>query len=178
MAIDAEVHRFSTAEYERIVSSGVLGELRVELIDGLLIDVSPPGEPHARTIQQVMRLCAGRMDLLRVQMALAVADGWVPQPDVALLHPDPDPTRWPTTALLAVEVAVTSHALDQRKALAYSRAGVPRYWLIDLPREIVLEHTGPSQDGYELVSRLAGDDVLDAGVDGVETTTVAELLTL
>jgi hypothetical protein len=48
----------------------------------------------------------------------------------------------------------------------------------DPTREIVLEHTGPSRDGYELVSRLAGDDVLDAGVDGVETTTVAELLTL
>jgi hypothetical protein len=27
MAIDAHVHRFSTAEYERMVNSGVLGEL-------------------------------------------------------------------------------------------------------------------------------------------------------
>jgi Uma2 family endonuclease len=178
MAIDADVHRFSTAEYERMVNSGVLGELRVELIDGLLIDVSPPGEPHARTIQQVMRLCAGRMDLLRVQMSLSVADGWVPQPDVALLEPDPDPTRWPTTALLAVEVAVSSHALDRRKALAYSRASVPRYWLIDLPAGIVLDHSDPGPDGYAVVARLAGDDVLDAGVDGIYTTTVAELLTL
>jgi hypothetical protein len=32
--------------------------------------------------------------------------------------------------------------------------------------------------GYGVVRRLAGDDVLDAGVDGIGTTTVAELLTL
>ena len=111
-------------------------------------------------------------------MPLAVTDGWVPEPDVALVEPSPDPTRWPSTALLAVEIAVSSRALDRRKAPAYARAGVPTYWLIDLPREILLEHTEPGRGGYEVVSRLAGDDVLDAGVEGMRTTTVAELLTL
>jgi hypothetical protein len=55
---------------------------------------------------------------------------------------------------------------------------VPRYWLIDLPGKIVLDHTEPRPDGYAVVKRLAGDDVLDAGVDGIDLTTVAELLTL
>jgi Uma2 family endonuclease len=178
MAIDADVHRFSTAEFERMVNSGVLEDLRVELLDGLLIDKAVQGEPRVRVTQRLVRLFAARSELLRVQAPLAMTDGWVPEPDVALVEHSSDPTRWPTTALLAVEVSVSSRAIDRRKAFAYACGGIPRCWLIDLPGDIVLDHTEPGSDGYAIVRRLAGDDVLDAGVDGVETTTVAELLTL
>jgi Uma2 family endonuclease len=178
MAIDAHVHRFTNAEFERMANSGVLEDIRVELLDGLLIDMPAPGEPHSRAIRRLMQLFARRMDLLRVQMSLSVAEHWVPVPDVALVEHDPDPTRWPTTALLAVEVSVSSHALDRRKAVAYARGGVPRYWLVDLPAGIVLDYSEPGPDGYAVVTRLAGDDILDTGIDGIETTTVAELLTL
>jgi Uma2 family endonuclease len=176
MAIEEHVHRLSSAEYERMVDSGALADVRVELLDGLLVDMTPQGEPHWRVIQRLMQLCADRMDLLRVQVPLSVAEGWVPEPDIALAEHDPDPTRRPSTASLVAEVSVTSQAIDRRKALAYARAGVPRYWLVDLPAGVVVAHTEPSDDGYKVVTRLEGDDVLDAGVDGVETTTVAALL--
>jgi hypothetical protein len=42
----------------------------------------------------------------------------------------------------------------------------------------VLCHAEPTEDGYGVIARLAGEDVLDPGVDGVETTTVAELLAI
>jgi Uma2 family endonuclease len=122
--------------------------VRVELLDGLLVDMTPQGEVHARVIQRLMWLFNARRYVLRVQMPL-----------------------------LVVEVSVSSQAIDRRKALAYARAGVPRHWLVDLPAGVVLAHMEPSDDGYALVTRLEGDDVLDAGVDGVETTTVAALLT-
>jgi Uma2 family endonuclease len=178
MASDARVHRFTTAEFERMVETGALADLRVELLDGLLIDVPLPREPHVRVTQRLMRLFAPRIELLRVEAPLSIAEGWVPVPDVALVEHDPDPTRWPTTALLAVEVSLSTRAVDRRKAFGYARGGVGRYWLVDVPQEIVLDHTERSADGYEVVRRLAGDDVLDAGVDGIPPTTVAELLTL
>jgi hypothetical protein len=131
-----------------------------------------------RVTRRLMRLFAARMELLRARRPLSVTDGWVPEPDIALAQDDPDPTRWPATALLAVEVSVSSRAIDRRKAFAYARGGVPRYRLVDLPGEIILDHTEPGPDGYAVVKRLAGDDVLDAGVDRIDTTTVAELLTL
>jgi Uma2 family endonuclease len=177
MAIEEHVHRLSSAEYERMVESGALADVRVELLDGLLVDMTPQGEVHACVNQRLMWLCSARIELLRVQMPLSVAEGWMPEPDVALAEHDPDWTRRPSTALLVVEVSVSSQAIDRRKALAYARAGVPRYWLVDLPAGVVLAHTEPSDDAYALVTRLEGDDVLDAGVDGVETTTVAALLT-
>ena len=177
MAIEEHVHRLSSAEYERMVDSGALLNLRVELLDGLLVDMTAQGEPHWRVIQRLMVLCARRMDFLRVQAPLAVGEGWVPEPDIALAEHDPDPTRRPTTALFVAEVSVTSQAIDRRKALAYARAGVARYWLVDLPARVVFAHVEPGDDGYAVVTRLEGDDVLDAGVEGVETTTVAALLT-
>lgn len=110
-----------------MVETGALDGLRVELLDGLLVDMSPQGERHARVIQRLMRLFAGRLDLLRVQMPLSLADGWAPEPDVALAEAHEDPDRHPSTALLVVEVAVTSPALNSSKAALYERAGIPRY---------------------------------------------------
>jgi len=174
---DEAVHRLSTEEYERIVETGALADMRVELLDGLLVDMSPQDEPHARAILRLMRMCAARMDLLRVQLPLAVGEGWVPEPDVALVVHDVRPVR-PTTALFVAEVAVSSHARDVTKALVYARADIPVYWIVDLPAGIVRVHTEPGPDGYASVVAMSGDDVLDTGVDGVEPTTAAALLDL
>lgn len=177
-AADEDVHRLSTEEYERIVKTGALEEMRVELLDGLLVDMSPPYEPHVRAIRNLMIRFAVRADLLRVQMPLAVGDGWVPEPDVALVEHGPDPEVRPTTALFVAEVAGSSHARDVRKALVYARAGIPVCWFVDLPAGVVRVHTDPGLDGYGSVVHKSGDDVLDARVEGIEPTTVAALLAL
>jgi len=176
MVIDSPLHRLSSAEYRRMVDSGALDDSRVELLDGMLLDVTPQGERHARVIQRLMRLCAGRMDLLRVQMPLAVGEGSTLEPDLALAMPDSDPSRHPSTALLVVEVAATSQAQDRSKAPAYASAGVARYWLVDLVAEVVLDHSDPGPARYRLVREFGGDELLDPGVPGVPPTTVAELL--
>jgi len=161
-----------------MVDSGALEGLRVELLEGLLVDMSPQGEDHAFAIHQLMLLFARRLDVLRVQMPLGVAEGWVPEPDVAVAdYGDPGDPR-PTTALFVAEVAVSSQALDAIKAPVYARAGIPVYWIVDLPAGIVRVHTEPGPDGYASVVAMSGDDVLDTGVEGVEPTTVAALLKL
>lgn len=176
MALEERVHRLSTTEYRRMVESGALESLRVELLDGLLVDMSPQGERHARVVQRLMRLCAGRIELLRVQMPLSVADGWAPEPDIALAEASPDPDLHPATAMLVVEVSVTSLAEDRRKAAAYGGAGVPLYWIVDLAAGAVVEHTRPTDDGYAILQQLTGGDILDARVADVQSTTVAQLL--
>jgi Uma2 family endonuclease len=51
--------------------------------------------------------------------------------------------------LLVVEVAVSSHHVDCRaKAHLYARAGVPTYWLVDVPAQTVEVRTGPGAGGY------------------------------
>jgi Uma2 family endonuclease len=176
-AADEDVHRLSTEEYERIVKTGALEDLRVELLDGLLVDMRPQYEAHVQAVHALMRMCRARLDLVRVQAPLAVGEGWVPEPDLALVQHE-DRLVWPAAALFVAEVALSSHARDATKALVYARAGIPTYWIVDLPASVVRVHTQAGPDGYGSVVDKRGDDVLDAGVEGVEPTTVAALLAL
>jgi Uma2 family endonuclease len=176
--IDDTVHRLSTEEYERIVAGGGLDDLRVELLAGLLVDMSPQEADHARAIHQLMLMFAPRLNLLRVQMPLNLADGWVPEPDIALADYGGSGDSHPTSALFVAEVAVSSQRLDADKAFVYAHARIPSYWLVDVATGIVRVHTQPGPDGYASIVDKRGDDVLDAGVEGVEPTTVAALLGL
>jgi Uma2 family endonuclease len=169
------IHRITSAEYHRMVDSGALEGTRVELAEGLLVDLSPQGEPHSRMIQALTRLLAGRVDLLRVQLPLAVVEGWTPEPDIALAEVSDDPKERPSTALLVVEVAVSSHQYDLSKARAFAQAGIPVYWMVDVPGRQVLAHTEPGPAGYARTPALDTARRLDPGVPGIEAFTVAEL---
>ena len=117
------VHRLNRHEYERMVERGALEGMPVELVDGFLVDVSPQGPQHAAMVQALMRWFAPHVDLLRVQMPLAAGESSEPEPDIALVEHD-DPTRHPHTALLVIEVAVSSHGTGRAQG-ATSTPGPP-----------------------------------------------------
>jgi Uma2 family endonuclease len=180
MAIDEHIHRFSSNEYWRMADSGVFDEARVELLEGLVVDMSPQSEDHVRPIQELIGCWSGPSRMLRVQFPMDAAEGWVPEPDFAIAAPNdefrtPGQRRAPVWASLVVEVSVTTKRTDLRKAQVYATAGVPTYWIVDVVARTVLEHTGPGPDGYTAVAIRRGPDMLDAGVDGMAPTTVDAL---
>jgi Uma2 family endonuclease len=149
---DRGLHRLSVEDVFRMSETGVLGpEDRVELIDGVLFDVSPAGPEHAAIVSWLNRHlvigCAGSE--VRVRDTLLVAGGFV-SPDVIVVEPVPR-DRLPSTAVLAVEVSVTSLRRDTAKALRYARAGVGEYWLVDVAARTVTVHQEPTADGYRRV---------------------------
>lgn len=172
------VHRLSSDEYHRMVDCGALEQMRVELAEGLLVEVSPQSEQHWKVIQALMRLMAARMDILRVQAPLAAAEGWTPEPDIALAEVDDDPWLRPSTALLVVEVAVSSHQYDMSKAKVFAQARIPTYWIIDVPGRQVLAYTEPGPGGYARERTLETRSELDPGVPGLEPFTVAGLFAM
>ena len=96
-----------------MVDAGLLEGEPVELVDGLLVHVTPQGADHAALVQRLTRHFAARAELLRVQLPLAVPEGR-PGPDVALAH-SAGIHEHPRTAALVVEVAVTSWGDDLAK---------------------------------------------------------------
>ena len=54
----------------------------------------------------------------------------------------------PATALLVIEIAVTTLGLDREKAALYAEAGVAEYWLVAAGRKTVEVYTRPSGDQY------------------------------
>jgi Uma2 family endonuclease len=124
------------SEYDRLVSLGVFGEERVELLQGTLIAMSPQGTLHAAVIARLTRILArglGDDVTLRVQSPFAAAEDSEPEPDFAVVPPGDYLDDHPSQAMLIIEVADLSRRKDREvKAGIYATAGVTEYWLVDL----------------------------------------------
>lgn len=143
---------FSRREYDRMIELGLFADERIELLHGVLVEMSPIGVPHSRTVQRLTMLLAprlvGRADL-RPGLPLAASDDSEPEPDLAVVAIDSGMTQHPTTAHLVIEVAETSLRKDEAvKAPLYARAAVPEYWIVNLVDRIVDVYTEPTATGY------------------------------
>lgn len=172
------VHRIDVDAYERIVESGALDDHNVELLDGVLVEVSKPSPEHALTVDRLHRhLSANSRLWVRGQNPLRVPPDSEPQPDLAVLADEPSPTRHPTTALLAVEVSVSTHMIDRNvKSVHYARAGVPVYWLVDVPGRAVEVRSDPGEGAYRRCQIYREGASVPSTLEGIADVDVAELL--
>jgi Uma2 family endonuclease len=153
-------HRLTVADYYRMAEVGILDpEARVELIDGEIIDMAPPGSPHAATVhylnEVLVRAAAGRATVL-VQNPVRLDEYNEPQPDLALLQRRDDfyRERHPRAGdvLLIVEVAATSLKFDRETKLPlYARHAIPEMWLVDLGGRRLLRWSAPRDGSYAVV---------------------------
>jgi Uma2 family endonuclease len=159
-----------------MVASGALDGEPVELLDGVLCEMSPQSPAHALVIQMLTRHFAGAEAWLRVQLPLEVAWDSVPEPDLALVEHKPSPEAHPSSALLVVEIAVSSHEVDRGvKARLYAAADIPIYWLIDHPARSVEVRTAPTSDGYRETEAYGLGATLPSPAAGVAALEVDSL---
>ncbi len=163
-------HLFTVADYYRMAEAGLFNEnLRVELIQGQIIDMAPIGSPHFGMVNRLTRLLVllvGARGLVSVQNPVRLDPGSEPQPDVAVLKPRADDYETgapgPGDVLLLIEVADTSLDFDRGvKAPLYAGSGIVEYWIVNLPERIVEVHREPAGDRYAQVQRIGPGDVLD-----------------
>uniref|UniRef100_A0A7V4ANL0 Uma2 family endonuclease n=2 Tax=Thermus tengchongensis TaxID=1214928 RepID=A0A7V4ANL0_9DEIN len=161
-------HKISLEEFHRMVEAGVFPEdLRLELVEGELLEMSPIGKRHAAKVARLTALLAPLVPekaILFVQSPLVVGESEL-YPDLALLPPRPDfyEERLPEgkDALLVVEVSDTSlrHDLGVKVPL-YAKGGVPEVWVVDLEGRRVLVHREPREEGYKEVRPLGPGESL------------------
>lgn len=146
-------YRLTVQDVYRMVEAGVLDEDdRIELVDGVLVEMSPIGAEHDGALAWLNQCYAGVAGLeARVQSTFLIPGGYL-LPDLTLVEPLLR-SEQPWTARLVVEVAQTSQARDREKAADYARAGVPEFWLADLPGRTVTVHRDPTAAGYQHVER-------------------------
>ena len=172
------VHRLTVQDVLRMVEAGVLDEDdRLELVDGVLVEMTPIGAEHDGAVAWLTRHLAPAMQAgfeVRVQSTFLIPGGYL-LPDVLVVEAMPRSVQ-PETALLVVEVAQTSQARDAEKAADFARAGVPDLWLVDLPGREVRVHREPAGDRYARVERLTDGDVLVAELAAVPPVDVSALL--
>jgi Uma2 family endonuclease len=154
----------TVASYFGLVDAGILKQDdRVELLEGVVVSMSPHNPPHAASVHRVYDVlipAVGGRAAVRVQLSLVLGPLSVPEPDVAVVAgcAADYQTAHPTTALLAVEVADSSLGQDRiTKAAIYATAGIPEYWIVNLRDDQVevLRLPEPAARRYTSVS-LAG----------------------
>jgi Uma2 family endonuclease len=139
-AVEPHPRLWTRDEYYKMAEAGVFrpGE-RVELIGGKIVAMSPQNSPHytaIRLIEDALRTAFGAGYDIRVQGPLDVSPSSQPEPDIAVVRGTArDYARaHPSTALLVVEVSESSLAFDRgEKASLYASAGIPEYWIVNLP---------------------------------------------
>lgn len=151
------------SEYDRLIELGVFDDERVELIEGVLVKMSPQRAPHASTVQRLNELLMQRREgrfTVRVQLPLALSEVTEPEPDVAVAPLGDYDTEHPRTALLIIEVADTTLRKDRRKATVYASAGIAEYWIVNLGARAVEVYTSPEGDRYAEVRTLRTGETL------------------
>jgi Uma2 family endonuclease len=150
-------HRLTVEDYYRMGEVGILApDTRVELIDGEIIDMPPPGNLHAGTVDQlvlVLGQAVASRALLRVQNPLWLDEHSEPRPDVSVLKPRTDFYKscrpQPADALLVVEVSDSSLRFDRDvKVALYARHGIAEVWLVDLRAKRLVRHREPLRGVY------------------------------
>jgi Uma2 family endonuclease len=162
------VHPLTVADVDGMVRAGILDEDdRVELLDGVLVEMSPQSERHAYAIRRLTLLAAQaavRNGLeLNIQLPLNVESAISqPEPDVALT-PSVARGAHASRALLVVEVSRSSRRLDLgRKAEIYAEAGIPEYWVLDVEHGELVVHRDPREGRYSSVHTLGADETVAA----------------
>jgi len=179
--VSLPVHPLTVDDLAAMVDAGILGEDdHIELLDGVLVEMSPQGEPHAHAIRRLtMRLvpiaAAAGLDVSPQCPLNVVSQISLPEPDLAIV-PAGGWDAHAAQALFVIEISVTSRAIDLgRKAAIYAAAGIPEYWVLDLDRRRLVVHRDPTGDRYGTVDALTDADSVTAAHLPV-TMDVAEML--
>lgn len=165
-----EIHRLTIAEYHDLVASGGLSEeTRVELIDGLVVDMSPRSPEHENAIDWLVDWLVGHLDLQRFRMRVTgplTLGSSEPEPDLAVVDRAPPQRAHPSAARLVIEVAVSSRDRDLRTKPAVYAPYVAEYWVVDLDRRCLVVHRNAVDGAYRDVTVVErGSSVAPLGLD-------------
>jgi Uma2 family endonuclease len=182
-AVAHQPHLWSRREFERLVTSGGLQpDARLELIDGEILDMAPQQSLHStavRLVEDALRGAFGAGFDVRAQLPLAIDDRSEPEPDVAVVTGGPRDYRdaHPTTAVLVVEIADSSLALDRGRKLAlYARNGIADYWILNLVDDCLEVYRQPMGARYASPAVLDGGDSIAPLAQPEHPLAVADLL--
>ena len=163
-------HRITVDEYHRMAEVGLLApDARVELIEGVIIDMAPIGPPHCSAVDllsELLVLAASGRAIVRTQGSVRLNRWTEPQPDIAVLKSPRGRYRLAHPSgkdiYLVIEVSESSLKFDlNAKAKLYARYGVPEVWVVDLNANVLHFFRGRTDLGYRDVSSTKTPGVLE-----------------
>jgi Uma2 family endonuclease len=154
----AELRKISVQEYHRMAEVEILKpDDAVELLAGQIFYKMPKGTAHSAAVKRIEKLLERQLResaLVRLQDPVCLDDFSEPEPDIAVVHSDPnfyeDHHPTPTEIYLIIEVADTTLSRDLgTKANLYAQAGIADYWVLDVSHQQLHIFREPRSDGYQ-----------------------------
>lgn len=153
------------AEYDQLVAMGAFEDERVELLEGVIVTMSPNYPEHANPVQLLTELLVpaliGRASV-RIQLPIYAARESEPEPDVAIVPLGDYGHAHPDRAHCVIEVAHTSLSKDRNiKAPLYAASGFHEYWLVNVPERVVEVFRDPGLAEYQSRTRHPVGDAIN-----------------
>lgn len=144
MPSEIKTRRWKRVEYDQLIEGGFFRpDDPIELLGGQLVVAEPQGSRHfaaIRAAEEALRAAFGPGWEIRSQGPLALDEESEPEPDLAVVPGSfrDYQTGHPSYPVLVVEVSESSLALDrEHKGSLYARAGLPDYWVVNLPDRVL-----------------------------------------
>lgn len=173
--------RISVAQYHGMIEAGILtADDPVELIAGWLINKRPKKPNHrltTRRIRDALERIAPGGCYVDSQEPITTEDS-EPEPDVVVVRGDPEDygDRHPGPRDVALVVEVSDATLNRDRTLKkhlYARAGIPVYWITNLPQAQLEVYSDPAPStepaDYRYRRVVGMDDEVDVDLPGLET---------
>lgn len=154
-----------------MIASG-LAPKRAELLEGVIVEKMSKSILHTRLLSRTMEALRKSLprDLwLRQEAPITTLDS-EPEPDISIVQGrEENYTAHPTTALLVVEISVSTVTEDRAMASIYAEAGVAEYWLFNAPARVVEIFRKPEAGRYLETEIVTADQMLRcSSLPGVE----------
>jgi Uma2 family endonuclease len=161
--------RWNRKEYYQLAADGMFESQRVELIGGVIYEVSPQSTEHFYCFEVTRRILEkvfGDQYWVRSQGPLVASDDSEPEPDLCVVRGQvkllPD---HPTSSVLTVEISKSTLAFDRlTKACLYAAMEILDYWVLDLDnrqlwvhRQPVADETMPFGHRYSQIESISAD---------------------
>jgi Uma2 family endonuclease len=181
---DPPYYRITVEQYHEMCRAGILDEdNRVELLEGWIVakmTVYPRHRLSMMCTEEALERLLPAGWFVGTQIAITTGDS-VPESDVAVIrgvrrdYPDRHPG--PNDLALVVEDSDASLRRDQTtKKRIYALAGIPIYWIINLPAsriEVYTDPTGPPHAPDYRSHTDFGPDAVPFVLDGREVGRIA-----
>lgn len=163
MTVETAQRLLTVEDFYRMCDARIFREEeRLELVEGVIITMTPIGARHHACVIGVDRFFNRRVGdraLVSVQGPLALGPATARYPDVALLRPRADryAKNGPAAgdAFLVIEVSDTSLEYDRTVKLPlYAAVGIPEVWIAGLTTDHLEVYRAPRDGVYRSVRRL------------------------
>ena len=161
------VAKWTIDEYHQLVESGLLDDRQVELLKGMIIEISPEGMPHVvyctESVKYLRILLRDKAEV-REAHPITLPNDSEPEPDIAIVaapsrqylahHPYPEDIFW------LIEYSNTTLLKDlNEKRQVYAEAGIIEYWVVNLKSSELIVFRDLDGDRYQSEIKLSTGNI-------------------